>query len=92
MAYETPAVKLVRLTYTRPRAGRGPLIRLAYANPVDDAQALEAFHRLGWLVGQVVESLGGSPDRVDGHVACFQRESAEPPDGGSLVTVGVAVA
>ena len=67
-------------------------LEAGYDSPVDDAQALEAFHRLRWLVGQVVERLGGSPDRVDGHVARFQRESRQPADGGSLVTVRVAVA
>ena len=80
------------LRYTRARelaelAGSDGLRHL-----VDDAQALEAFHRLRWLVGQVVERLGGSPDRVDGHVARFQRESPQPADGGSLAAVRVAVA
>ena len=59
---------------------------------MDDARALQTFHRLRWLVGQVVERLGGSPDRVDAHVPRLQRESPQPADSGSLVAVRVAVA
>ena len=49
---------------TRAREKTGD-VRGRLRQSVDDAQALEAFHRLCRLVGQVVERLGGSPDRVD---------------------------
>jgi hypothetical protein len=80
---------LIRFTRARERAELAGSDRLRH--PVDDAPALDPFHRLRWLVGQVVGRLGGSPDRVDGHVARFQRESAQPADGGSIVAVRVAV-
>ena len=69
-----------------------PWIRWPYDTPWATHRRSQVVHRLRWLVGQVVERLGGCPDRVHGHLARFQRKPAEPPDGGSLVAVRIAVA